>query len=120
MLVVMAWLRAALAGAPRGLRYLAAGLLTGFVAMALIPLTLLVAVLGWPLLPDLTRGVRRFLGWQRRRVGRLSGEPVAELYLPLEGSFVRQYRTVVTDPASRRDLAWLALHAVTGPVLGIL
>ncbi|WP_410572289.1 sensor histidine kinase [Amycolatopsis sp. cmx-4-61] len=48
---------------------------------------------------------------ERRRAARKLGEPIPEPYR--DGSPLK-------DPATRRDLAWLALHAATGTIIGVL
>nr|WP_225955237.1 sensor histidine kinase [Kibdelosporangium phytohabitans] len=64
---------------------------------------------GIPALPIALTLIRRPVGFDRRRAARRLGEPIPEPYR--DGSPLK-------DPASRRDLAWLALHGATGFVIG--
>lgn len=65
---------------------------------------------GIPALPIAFTLIRRPVNFERRRAARRLGEPIPEPYR--DGSPLK-------DPASRRDLAWLALHGATGFVIGI-
>ncbi|MGW4063420.1 sensor histidine kinase [Amycolatopsis sp. NPDC004747] len=97
-------------------RYLVVGAGTSLLSM--LALTGLFAVLllcpfgvGIPSLAPAVRLARRPVGIDRRRAARRLGEPIPEPYR--DGSPLK-------DPATRRDLAWLAIHAATGMFLGAL
>ncbi len=66
---------------------------------------------GIPSLVPMIRLSRWPVRLDRRRAARRLGEPIPEPYR--DGSPLK-------DPATRRDLAWLALHAATGTIIGVL
>lgn len=70
-------------------------------------------VLALPLL-CLPRLARRWANWHRDRAGRLLGTP-----LPARPARPAAGRRAWADPASRRDLLWLPVHAMTGMALGL-
>ncbi|MFI6291275.1 sensor histidine kinase [Nonomuraea sp. NPDC050790] len=112
MIVTSANLRAA--------RYLTGALLTG-VATLPMPLLLLgasatvaAAGLGFVLLPLALLGLRRWTGPAWRRAHAYLGEPVP----PRRPDPPAGFRRVITDPATRRDLAWVAAHLVVGLPFG--
>ncbi|WP_103340022.1 sensor histidine kinase [Amycolatopsis sp. CA-126428] len=97
-------------------RYLVVG--AGTSLLSLFALAGLFAVLllcpfgvGIPSLAPAIRLARWPVGFDRRRAARALGEPIPEPYR--DGSPVK-------DPATRRDLAWLAIHAATGLIIGAL
>ncbi|GAB3155469.1 sensor histidine kinase [Amycolatopsis stemonae] len=97
-------------------RYLVVG--AGTSMLSLFALVGLFAVLllcpfgvGIPSLAPAIRLSRWPVGIDRRRAARRLGEAIPEPYR--DGSPLK-------DPATRRDLAWLAIHAVTGLVVGAL
>jgi signal transduction histidine kinase len=69
------------------------------------------------------RAVRRLAGLTRRLAGRWCGVPIADPYLPppaLTGQRVSLRRRLwrpLSDPATRRDLLWLAADSCVGWVL---
>ncbi|MCM6778983.1 sensor domain-containing protein [Nocardia sp. CDC159] len=75
---------------------------------------------GVPAVTEVMRLIRWLAGFERRRAGRELGESIVEPYRPLTGSLGRRVVTVLTDPASFRDISWLILHAATGPVAAAL
>src|SRR5579864_792919 len=77
-----------------------------------------VAGLGLPFLAVMTWFVRPLAALERRRVRWVTGRPVAEAYRPLRGSLLIQVRTLVIDPGTWRDLAWL-LAAIVAGALGL-
>ncbi|HEY1176290.1 MAG TPA: sensor domain-containing protein [Phytomonospora sp.] len=98
------------------LRDLALGGATGLAALLTLPLVAIALLLvplgiGVPLVPEAARLVRRLADTDRRRVGRVLGEVPTRPYTGERG-----LRAVLTDPATRHDLAWLVAHAVTAPL----
>ncbi|WHT16728.1 sensor histidine kinase [Crossiella sp. CA-258035] len=73
-----------------------------------------------PLLPLVVRVQRWLVAVDRRRVAARTGKPVEERYAEVSGHLLHQVVTVLTDPATRRDLRWLLVHAPAGMLLGIL
>lgn len=97
-------------------RYLVVGagtsLLSIFALVGLFAVLLLCPVgVGIPSLAPAIKLARWPVGVDRRRAARRLGEAIPEPYR--DGSPLK-------DPATRRDLAWLAIHAATGLVLGSL
>ena len=75
-----------------------------------IPLTLLATVL-----------VRWFAGLHRRWAEGLLGVPVPRPYRPAPtGGWLVRMGTVLRDPATWRDFAWLLVNSVTGGITGLL
>ncbi|GAA1349857.1 sensor histidine kinase [Saccharothrix algeriensis] len=106
-------------------RYLLVGAATAFLSIFALMALLVVAVLsvvgvGLPAVPEALRLVRRLVAFERRRAGRALGESIPDPYRLLTGPLSQQVATAVTDPATRRDLAWLALHGAVGALLGAL
>lgn len=114
------WLRGRVAETWRALRFLAVGVISGFIALAMVPLTVFVLVVGWPLVPAGAEMLRWRAGVERRRVGRYTDAPLAEHYPELTGTLPERIGIVVKDPVARRDLAWLVGHAFSAPILGLL
>jgi signal transduction histidine kinase len=73
-----------------------------------------VAGLGLPFLAIMTWFVRPLASLERLRVRWVTGAPVAEAYRPLRGSLLAQVRTLLIDPGTWRDLAWLFAAIVAG------
>ncbi len=97
------------------IRYLAIGAATSMFSWFALSGMLFVLMMcplgvGIPALPHALKLIRHPVNFERRRAARLLGEPIPEPY---------RSGNPVTDPASRRDLGWLAFHAVTGFVIGI-
>ncbi|GGS30239.1 sensor histidine kinase [Actinokineospora fastidiosa] len=106
-------------------RYLLVGAGTAAAAVFALIAVVFVGVLslvgvGLPAVPEALRLVRRVAGVERRRAGALLGEPIPEAYRVLDGPLPRQLATAATDPATRRDIAWLALHFPAGLLLAAL
>ncbi len=104
---------------------LVGGLRTGLPALAgLIALPLVVGlsllVVALPLLPDLMRPVRALTRVERRRAGRLLGREIPEPGEPPDGPALRQAARLLRSASTWRDLAWMALHGLTGPVMAIV
>jgi signal transduction histidine kinase len=86
-------------------------------AWALIAVLILLLV-GLPLLPEGVLALRRFASLERRRAGRMLGEPIPESYTPLTGTLTERLRRTVNDPATYRDMAWLVVHGFAGLIAG--
>ncbi|WP_067826015.1 sensor histidine kinase [Nocardia inohanensis] len=119
------WLRARLRLLPRSIAYLAVGGVTALLAVfAVVALLIVLAAslvgVGIPAIPEILRLVRPLVEFDRRRTGKLLGQPLVVQYEPLEGGLGTKLATVARDPANRRDVAWLAVHALPGIVLGVL
>lgn len=104
---------------PSAVRYLVIGGATSVAALfAVIGLLLVLGLclfgVGIPAVPEAVRVIRGLAGFERRRAGRQLGTPIDAAYQPLDGNLWQQLRTAVTDPATRRDIGWLVLHAVVG------
>ncbi|GAA3862427.1 sensor histidine kinase [Saccharothrix violaceirubra] len=104
-------------------RYLLVGAVTSFLAVfALVALAVVGAFcligVGLPAVPEVLRLVRRLVAYERRRAGAFLGGTIPEAYRTPAGPLSRQVVTAVTDPATRRDVAWLAAHAAVGMLLG--
>jgi signal transduction histidine kinase len=110
----------AFADVRRALPFLAVGLATGLVSLLLVPVAVGVLLIGWPALPAAARALRRWADLERRRLRRFTGRPVAQDYPRLDGPLPEQIKAVLTDPSARRDLVWLAVHGLTGTVLGLI
>jgi signal transduction histidine kinase len=110
----------AFADVRRALPFLAVGLATGLVSLLLVPVAVGVLLIGWPALPAAARALRRWADLERRRLRGFTGRPVAQDYPRLDGPLPEQIKAVLTDPSARRDLVWLAVHGLTGTVLGLI
>jgi signal transduction histidine kinase len=91
--------------------------LAGFVLLSLIVLSLpasLAGGLGIGLFIGAVWVIRRLADLQRRRVAAVLGKPVASPYARLPRGVLARTRTLVGDPATRRDLAWLLCQVVAG------
>ncbi|MFC9473697.1 sensor histidine kinase [Nocardia sp. NPDC056952] len=110
---------------PAAVGYLLVGGLTGVVSLfAVVALAIVAAAsligIGIPALPEAVKLIRPLLGLERRRAGRLLSTPIVSAYRPLTGDLRHQLATLAADPANRRDLAWLVLHAIIGLPLAAL
>ncbi|MFI9455497.1 sensor histidine kinase [Amycolatopsis sp. NPDC052450] len=97
------------------IRYLAVGAASSMVDWFVLVGMLFVLLMcpfgvGIPAVPHALKLIRYPVNFERRRAARLLDEPIPEPY---------RSGNPVTDPASRRDLAWLAFHAATGFIIGI-
>ncbi|MFE0176398.1 histidine kinase [Streptomyces sp. NPDC059002] len=93
--------------------------LVSYLFLALILFTAFVTalVVGAAVLPETVQLLRRTAGFKRRVVGRWTGEPVPEAYLPLTGGVRERVSTALKDPGTWRDLRWLGVHFVYGWLL---
>ncbi|MGW4135002.1 sensor histidine kinase [Amycolatopsis japonica] len=97
------------------IRYLAVGAASSIVSWFVLVGMLFVLMMcpfgvGIPAVPHALKLIRYPVNFERRRSARLLDEPIPEPY---------RSGNPVTDPASRRDLAWLVFHAATGFIVGI-
>ncbi|WP_409491966.1 sensor histidine kinase [Amycolatopsis sp. cmx-11-12] len=97
------------------IRFLAVGAASSMVSWFVLVGMLFVLLMcpfgvGIPAVPHALKLIRYPVNFERRRAARLLDEPILEPY---------RSGNPVTDPASRRDLGWLAFHAATGFVIGI-
>ncbi|MFI5503119.1 sensor histidine kinase [Nocardia asteroides] len=110
---------------PAAVGYLLVGGLTGIAALfAVVALAIVAAAsligIGIPALPEAVKLIRPLLTPERRRAGERLDTPITPAYRPLTGDLRDQLATLAADPANRRDLAWLVLHAVLGLPLAAL
>ena len=125
------WMSRLRRAAVPGLRAAAHGLALTIVSLAVQPLLFCLALValaltpvlgfGFTLFPLMTELVRRWNNLVRRYAGR-QGMEIARPYLRVEGRYGswRRFRSVTSDPATWRDLAWLLVGSITGPVLGLV
>ena len=101
----------------RGFRFLVDGMATGAAACLLLVVSLacVVLVLPLPLLPRAARAVRSLTALERGRIARHLG-----VRIPQPPPVPATARAVLTDPAVRRDAAFLLLHAVVGTLSGVV
>ncbi|KAA8889766.1 sensor histidine kinase [Nocardia colli] len=123
-MVALRALRDRLRHLPGAIGYLAVGAATSVLAMFAVIGLLLVAAfcligVGIPALPEAVRLVRPLVGFERRRAAKRLGEPIIEAYRPLTGGLRQRVTAVFTDPANRRDFAWLVAHTLTGIYVGL-
>lgn len=111
------------------LRYLAAAFGSVLLAVVAIPVFVLLVVgvplvvvwVGLPILIGAGAALRTLAGGARRGAGNLLGEQIPTPYRPLpQASWFGRMRSVVTDPATWRDVAWLVYEVVFGLALSIL
>ncbi|MEU2255994.1 sensor domain-containing protein [Nocardia xishanensis] len=110
---------------PAAVGYLVVGGVTGlfalFGAMGLFVVAVLSLIgVGIPALPEAVRVLRPLAALERRRAAARLGTPIEQVYRPITGGLRERLATLVADPANRRDLGWLALHALTGFPLAAL
>lgn len=119
------WVRARLRLLPGAVAYLAVGTVTGVLALIAVVVLLIVLAaslvgIGIPAIPEAVRLIRPLVEFDRRRSGKLLGQPLTVRYEPFEGGLGAKLATVARDPANRRDVAWLVVHVLPGIVLGVL
>ncbi|WP_433268376.1 sensor histidine kinase [Actinosynnema sp. CS-041913] len=94
--------------------------------LPLIPLQLyayplVLVTIGVPALLLVTALARRYLAVHRWWAGRVLGEAIAPPYrMPANRGPMTRVRTIATDPATWRDLAFLPLNAFVGVLCGVL
>jgi len=115
---------AAAAKAAFATKWLALGVGTGVLALGGVLALTAVALLsllgiGSVLLLPMLSVVRWIADLERRRLSAI-GRPVRSPYGPLPDNRQDAWRFVRTDPGTRRDMAWLGIHATFGLVVGLL
>ena len=106
----------------RELGWLAVGTAIGVPAPVLLSLLVasvpasLAAGLGLALFAAVVWVTRRLAGAQRHRAAAVLGVPLPTPYLPLPSGAPARLRTVLRDPGTWRDLAWLPCQFVAGLV----
>ncbi|RII12378.1 Signal transduction histidine-protein kinase/phosphatase DegS [Streptomyces sp. YIM 130001] len=85
--------------------------------LILVGLAATALVVGAGMLPETVMTVRRFAGFERRRVAAWTGAPVHDSYPPLTGPLVERLRNATTDPSTYRDLRWVVAQLLYGLVL---
>lgn len=88
-----------------------------FIGVVLLTLVTTLIVVGAGAMPETVLMLRRMAGFKRRRVALWTGKEIPEAYVPLTGTLTARVRAGVTDPATYRDLRWLAAHFVYGWLL---
>jgi signal transduction histidine kinase len=97
----------------------AAAALLGLFAAATAAIAV-ATVVGLALLPELVQPVRAAADVERRRAARVAGWEIPAPYRPAEGPRRRRARTILRDPATRRDLLWMLVDGVLGLPAAIL
>ena len=76
------------------------------------------------LLPRILLAMRQLASLTRRLAGEWCGVRIEDPYLPVpaavRGTYFRQLRWVLADPATGRDMLWLAVNASGGWILAVL
>ncbi|RFU85796.1 sensor histidine kinase [Streptomyces triticagri] len=108
--------------AGRATRHLAVGFGLGcacyvLLGIVLVGLAATALVVGAGMLPETVMTVRRFAGFERRRVAARTGVPVPDSYPPLTGPLAERLRNATTDPSTYRDLRWVVAQLVYGLLL---
>jgi signal transduction histidine kinase len=85
--------------------------------LSVLTLSLSLVGVGVLLFPTVTVAARAVLDAQRRMAS-WAGVPVPRPYRPLPPGLWGRFRTVLGDPATWLDLAWLVVGSVVGGVLG--
>ncbi|MFD0552343.1 histidine kinase [Streptomyces rectiviolaceus] len=88
-----------------------------FIGVVLLTLVTTLIVVGAGVMPETVLMLRRMAGFKRRRVALWTGKEIPEVYVPLTGTLTQRVRAGVTDPATYRDLRWLAAHFIYGWLL---
>jgi signal transduction histidine kinase len=117
---MVGWLRGTVAEVWRAVRFLAVGIISGLLSLVMLPVVVFLLLIGWPLVPAGTEWLRWRAGRERRRVGKFTGQSIPERYPELTGNLPNRWKIVIGDPSARRDLAWLVLSGLTGPIMGFL
>lgn len=88
--------------------------------LALTGFALIVVWIGLPILFAVAFAVRPIANLHRRHAVRLLGRPIGSPYLQhTGGNLLVRLRAIAADPATWRDLVWLAVNGTAGLALGI-
>ncbi|MEU6394767.1 sensor histidine kinase [Streptomyces sp. NPDC046939] len=88
-----------------------------YLAVLVFAVAVTVLVLGAAVLPEAVILLRSLAGIKRRQVEAWTGVAVPVAYRQLPQPLVDRVRVAATDPATRRDLCWLAAHFLYGWLL---
>ncbi|MEO8889495.1 MAG: sensor histidine kinase [Jatrophihabitantaceae bacterium] len=101
----------------------ATGLAVATLALVIVVMVGLPLVVVWVGLPMVFAGLmvtRPIADVHRRYAGTLLGRPIGSPYLkPASGNLLIRLRSLLSDPATWRDFAWLAVNSTAGLVLSI-
>ncbi|WP_245642107.1 sensor histidine kinase [Nonomuraea candida] len=109
----------------RYVRYLLLDLPSALATLVFVPLLALGLVstglgLGLVMLPRMLLGLRLWAEWHRRRAAALLGTTVSPREARLRQGIRAQWRQLLDDPETRRDLRWLFRHIATGLPAGLV
>jgi signal transduction histidine kinase len=92
-----------------------------FFVLNVVSVPLIAVWVGIPMLLVIVPCVRWFANLHRTLLGSLTGVQIQRPYRkpPMPGMLIR-LRTILTDPATWRDIAWLLVNAVIGFTLALL
>jgi signal transduction histidine kinase len=76
--------------------------------------------IGMPLFTGVTQRVRQLANLARRQAADRLGRQVPEPYRPVQGPVSARTGILLRDPATWRDLAWLAVRAYTGFIAAVI
>jgi signal transduction histidine kinase len=89
--------------------------------VVVVGLPLIVVWVGLPMVFAGMMATRPIANVHRRYAGGLLGRPVGRPYLkPVSGNLLVRLRAMLTDPATWRDFAWLAVNSTVGLALTIV
>ncbi|RVW02715.1 sensor histidine kinase [Rhodococcus xishaensis] len=109
----------------RALGFLAVESVAGLVSLGLFVVgiviaSLLILIVGWLAVPVYVRVLRWWAGQARARAGRFTGTPIVGRYPPIpQRPGLDDLLRLLTAPTTRRDFAWLAIHAIAAPTAGL-
>ncbi|ORI15528.1 sensor histidine kinase [Rhodococcus sp. 1168] len=111
------WLRAARFAAVEGGAG-AVSLMLVILGLICVPLLLLAG--GWAAVPRLVRGLQGWADRGRRRVARFSGVDIDSRYAAIPPDpTLRELQHLLWAPSTRREVVWLAAHAIVGSFVGL-
>ncbi|MGH8960025.1 MAG: sensor histidine kinase [Jatrophihabitantaceae bacterium] len=89
--------------------------------LTVVGFPLIVVWVGLPMLFGSVLAIRPIANVHRRYAGALLGRTIGSPYLkPASGNLLIRIRALLTDPATWRDLAWVAVNATAGLALTIV
>jgi hypothetical protein len=111
----------------RDLAYMAVTLATSVLAFTVlvtgfsVAVSFAVLIVGIPVVIGVAYVNRGLTSMQRRLSGWLLGEPITPLYrTPDDGRLLPRLMTVLTDPQTWRDMAWMAFDSIVGFTLSVV